>query len=76
MKILGLADKCLKGGYILFLNPITYRAGGWSRHGILYNYSASQKRESTGSHKMSMIFTLFRMIFHVLNVSNYVEKTE
>ena len=46
------------------------------RHGILYNSSACQQRESTGFRKISMIFTLFRMIFHVLNVSNYVEKTK
>jgi hypothetical protein len=46
------------------------------RHGILYNSSASQKRESTGFRKISMIFTLFRMIFNSLNVSYYVEKTK
>ena len=46
------------------------------RRGILYNSSASQKREFTGFRKIVMIFTLFRVIFHVLNVSNYVEKTK
>jgi hypothetical protein len=51
-----------------------FKQGG--RHGILYNSSAIPKRECTGFHKMCMIFTLFRMVFHVLNVSNYVEKTE
>ena len=47
-----------------------------TRQEILYNSSASQKSESTSFRKISMIFTLFRMIFHVLNVSNYVEKTK
>jgi hypothetical protein len=45
------------------------------RHGILYYSSVSQKWASTGS-KIVIIYSLFRIIFYVLNVLNYVEKTK
>ena len=42
-------------------------------HGILYNSSASKNRQYTGFHKMSVIFSLFCMTFHII-IALYYEK--
>ena len=66
----------MKIKYILLDFYWTHFMYSVTRHRILYNSSKSQKWESTGFRKISMIYTLFRIIFRVLNVLYYVEKTK
>ena len=53
--------------YLTF-NSLLFRTYNW--------YLSLPKLESTGFRKISMIFTLFRLIFHGLSVSNLVKKTK
>ena len=71
-----LGRDIMKIKYILLDFYWTHFMYSVTRHRILYNSSKSQKWESTGFRKISMIYTLFRIIFRVLNVLYYVEKTK